>query len=550
MDDQVFPELVFACVGGLGTDFNEFAAALSSKLKKFNYELHTIKITEQVKEHISSCESFLYKADKDEGEIKEIKNDAFRDELRRIATLQSLCNKLRKKCKYIMALLAIRKIFDIRTSSSNKDKRQAYLIVSLKNPDDFNLLKKVYRKNLILISIYTPKKERGDYLRRKINRIKIWLRSGSYQTIKELNSEIDKLMNTDKEDETENGQNVSKVYPNADYFIRSGEMKHDLKRMVELLFGAPFITPTKDEVAMCAAHMAAMRSSDLKRQVGAIIIDDDGNIIASGCNEVAKPGGGQYWEGDFPDLRDFKLRKSINEEEKQKIVNELCKIIENKLNDVIENGLLSKLKNDLNEEFLNNTKIKNIIEFLRPVHAEGAAISDAARRGVSTKGGILYSTTFPCHLCAKKIVAAGIKKVIYVAPYSKSKTKEMYNGIIIDKPEGDVQEHNSQVVFDSYYGISPKLYQYIFDLNYREKRVNNKEVAKNSVIYKKSRPVYITYQTPLGYIFKECNCVRFLKEHGFEESSINKDLVSIIEREDVKGYFLAQKRFLFDEDKK
>jgi cytidine deaminase len=55
------------------------------------------------------------------------------------------------------------------------------------------------------------------------------------------------------------------------------------------------------------------------------------------------------------------------------------------------------------------TRFMDIGEFSRPVHAEMAALIDSARRGVSVDGHVMYVTTFPCHNCAKHIIAAGLR---------------------------------------------------------------------------------------------------------------------------------------------
>ncbi len=51
------------------------------------------------------------------------------------------------------------------------------------------------------------------------------------------------------------------------------------------------------------------------------------------------------------------------------------------------------------------------------VHAEQNAISDAARRGVSLEGAIVYVTHFPCMNCAKILAAAGICAIKYRRDY-------------------------------------------------------------------------------------------------------------------------------------
>jgi dCMP deaminase len=51
------------------------------------------------------------------------------------------------------------------------------------------------------------------------------------------------------------------------------------------------------------------------------------------------------------------------------------------------------------------------------VHAEENAIVQAACNGIGIKGGTLYSTLCPCSYCAKSIINAGIKEVIYQEPF-------------------------------------------------------------------------------------------------------------------------------------
>lgn len=50
-------------------------------------------------------------------------------------------------------------------------------------------------------------------------------------------------------------------------------------------------------------------------------------------------------------------------------------------------------------------------------HAEENAILQAARYGVALKDAVLYCTDSPCLLCAKMILTAGIREVVYEQPY-------------------------------------------------------------------------------------------------------------------------------------
>lgn len=56
-------------------------------------------------------------------------------------------------------------------------------------------------------------------------------------------------------------------------------------------------------------------------------------------------------------------------------------------------------------------------EICYSVHAEQNAIIQAAREGLSLKGCVLYCTHQPCVVCAKMIINAGIKEVIYKEGY-------------------------------------------------------------------------------------------------------------------------------------
>ncbi|MGA1867446.1 MAG: deoxycytidylate deaminase [bacterium] len=51
-------------------------------------------------------------------------------------------------------------------------------------------------------------------------------------------------------------------------------------------------------------------------------------------------------------------------------------------------------------------------------HAESNAISQAADKGISLRGGTIYTTLFPCLNCLKMIAIAGIKKIVYEYEYA------------------------------------------------------------------------------------------------------------------------------------
>jgi len=64
-------------------------------------------------------------------------------------------------------------------------------------------------------------------------------------------------------------------------------------------------------------------------------------------------------------------------------------------------------------------------ELCRGIHAEQNAIIQAALHGVSIKDSTLYCTNLPCSICAKMIINAGIKKIIYLSGYADALSEEM-----------------------------------------------------------------------------------------------------------------------------
>src|SRR5439155_12870624 len=101
------------------------------------------------------------------------------------------------------------------------------------------------------------------------------------------------------------------------------------------------------------------------------------------------------------------------------------------LDRVLDNLDLESTVNEiLKSETIGKASVLDVIEYGREVHAEMAALTDAAKRGTSVRGCVLYCTTFPCHECARLIVSAGIARVVYIEPYPKSKVAELYEDSI------------------------------------------------------------------------------------------------------------------------
>ena len=61
------------------------------------------------------------------------------------------------------------------------------------------------------------------------------------------------------------------------------------------------------------------------------------------------------------------------------------------------------------------------------IHAEQNAIIQAAKLGISIDGGTLYCTHQPCSVCARIIINAGIRRVVYQEGYPDAFTLELFD---------------------------------------------------------------------------------------------------------------------------
>jgi cytidine deaminase len=460
------PELVFGLVGAIGTDIDQVAEVLSEALRRVDYKPQVIRVS-----------SLLHQLPRYQALAAETFESHFektREYMRAGSELRSMVGR-----GDILALLSVAKIREIREKTQgnvNKPRpgsRTAYILRSLKHPDEVATLRGIYGRAFSLISAYEPRTSRLNNLS---VRIASSVHSADFGSFRHQAAE---LIQIDEREDRALGQNVREAFPMADVFVDARSkpgLTVSIGRFVELLFGQPFHTPTRDEYAMFHAHGAALRSADLSRQVGASITSSDGDIIAVGCNDVPRFGGGLYWPEDENDARDFRVGQDTNVVFRQDLVTQFIKRLG-------EGGLLSARASRTRPEavarkLLQNKPFKNtiaasIIEFGRSVHAEMAAITDAAHRGTSLHGSKLYSTTFPCHLCARHIVAAGIKTVTYIEPYPKSVAERLYEDSIAVDPTDSV---TGKVIFQPFVGIAPAVYTEMFKMHGDRKLQSGKAI--------------------------------------------------------------------------
>lgn len=436
-------ELIIGLVCSVGTNLKPVTDLLEERLKAYGYKYNPIRISE----HIISV-------------LAEVKEDNY---YRRTDKLMTEGNNLREKTSDygILAKAAAGKINSIRSSlgseksSQRPMRRRAFVISSLKHPDEVAALRKIYSGGFFLLGVHSLEERRKEYLVKK-------------KEIEEC--EADLLINRDADEKDKFGQHTRDTYHLSDFFVdlgaNSDKLEHDIERFLDLIFGSPFVTPTFDEYAMFMAFSASLRSADMSRQVGAVVARDCA-IVATGANDVPKYGGGLYWpqyneQGtkieDVKNGRDYRRKGDTNVIEKKEIIDDV----------------LRRVKPELRDEFkkaLSESKLKDITEYGRIVHAEMDALLACARGSISTKDAHIFCTTFPCHNCAKHLIAAGIGRVVYVEPYPKSKALDFHVDSIT------LQHEKNKLSFEPFVGVGPRSFFNLFSVNlgagYQIKRKND-----------------------------------------------------------------------------
>ena len=340
------------------------------------------------------------------------------------------------------------------------------IVRSLKTPKEVSLLRSVYGQRCVVIGVSASDAQRLAELTRQ-------LRAGGLSKGEAAAEAAYLLQRDDKDEASDFGQRMRDAYRLSDAFLpaRTGQDDDEARRLVELLLGEPWQTPRADEQGMFQAWAAKFRSSASGRQVGAAITDDLGEVIVLGCNDVPRPGGGQYWPGQKGDQRDFQHKRDANDRGKFNTVQEV-------LRELADAGWLSKQYRTMDDQDrttlaldkgpLDATRLADLVEFGRIVHAEMAALMTAAREGRGVRGGTLYTTTYPCHECARLIIAAGIARVLFIDPYQKSLAPDLYEDMWDDSGA------QGRVKVEPFVGISPRLFTRAFEMSNRDKAVDGR----------------------------------------------------------------------------
>lgn len=440
-------DLVIALVGHIGAGLDDVRAQLHEEFRQASYDPAVIKVSDHIAELASKM-----------GFPDTLKLNASR-RIDRTSSRQRAGTWLRQKLdEDITASIAVRAIREGRRIPPAAGLKRVFLIDSLKHPREVELLRRLYGNSFYVVSVVSRRESREKIARK------------TYQEDSPTEGEIQELLERDEAASEKPGQQVRKTLHLGDYFVDNDHWKEeevdplaeDLSRFVDAVLERTVVRPRRDERGMFAAWSASLRSACLSRQVGAAILDSSGLVLATGTNDVPRAGGGLYDDG-IDDRRCFNhLGHCRNDATKKAIYGEIfTQLAREKL--LNADATLEKVRASIEA-----TTVRDLVEFSRAVHAEMDAIVSLARTaGSSAEGATLYCTTYPCHSCARHVVAAGIAEAVYIEPYTKSRAAELHGDAIIETTRQGakklIDEGDRHVRFRLFSGVAPRRFASLFE---------------------------------------------------------------------------------------
>lgn len=443
-------ELVIALCGPIGSPLHDVATALESMLMDtFNYEKCTkVRLSKLIGDYAEKVGKTI--PDKPGYEKIQAQIDVGND-LRAAYGAGVLAE---------LAVNSIRLDREVHKTASGATayapRRVCHIIDSVKNQEELDLLRMVYREMLYVVGVFSPLEQREENLKRK-----------------GLDSaEVYELIDRDSGEESKTGQTVRDTFPQCDFFLRmdsgtDSQLSRRVARFLNLILGTKVITPTLNESAMYAAATAAANSACLSRQVGAAVTTSEGEVISTGWNDVPQPGGGLYlWNAMDPNGENDKRcwnrdgGKCFNDEEKGLFADQLMETLGKFIN--------PEQVAEARKAVTSFSKLRGLVEFSRSIHAEMHAILNAGKfSGSRIVGGKIFVTTYPCHSCARHIVAAGITEVYYIEPYRKSLAIKLHGDAISER-----ETDTAKVRLLPFDGVAPGRYLDLFKVRPDTRKLN------------------------------------------------------------------------------
>jgi deoxycytidylate deaminase len=392
----------------------------------------------------------------------------------RRASLQDAGNRLRKRDGELVAKLISTQItleaLDIEKKASEKSAKSpstlVFVVDSLKNAGDVAGLRRIFRDEFMLVVVAADRETR-------------WHRVKDYRSwTADDRPDFERLDAVDRNQKGAGsrvgdiGQETEALARHADYYVVNDRNRQDLQqsasRIIDLFIGGPRRSqPTADERRMHLAFSASNGSGCLSRQVGAALFNSNGDIIGLGHNDVPKARGGLYSveDGDNDNrcylVGDARcMNDTIKDQRFKNLAQDVYGAIKEACTDTIEKTF-KRDPLDAIQKTIKGSELRDATEYCRAVHAEMSALLTAARsRAGATIDSTMYITTYPCHNCAKHILCAGVKRVVYVEPYPKSLAANLHSdGLSIDLP---TQTATEKTLLVPYQGIAPWRFHDIF----------------------------------------------------------------------------------------
>lgn len=304
--------------------------------------------------------------------------------------LQNFGNELREK--YGADILAKKAYEEIAESADEK-----WIVDSIRNTHEIEYFRKIFGA-FYVIAAWADQETRWKRVEKKYTRNKVAFEDDDAR---------------DSRENFETGQQVTLCYQMADIIIINSkdikstrsddfkELEQKTQRFIDIIEGKESFAPSEIETLMAMAYANSVRSSCSQRKVGALIIDNFGNVFSSGYNEV--PISERSCRQEYGICYRKYLRNKFSDE----------------LTDIIQD---EPTKNKVAETVKGHFKA---LDYCRALHAEENAIVNMARLGgtKSLDDATLYTTTYPCNMCANKIAQVGLRHLVYFEPYPQQEAK-------------------------------------------------------------------------------------------------------------------------------
>lgn len=240
----------------------------------------------------------------------------------------------------------------------------------------------------------------------------------------------------DRNEEVDWGQQVELCVDQSDMVIynssdvTSEDFYAKVLKHVDLATGAATRPPEQDEIWMNMAYSSRHGSRCLKRRVGAVVVDEYGQVVGTGYNENPVS---TYPCRDEP-LYNYGCYRDIVRNEHFAILEQrgaACPVCGERLGLIVgppwscPSCLEQGVKTDLEPLFFPD----RAMNWCTAVHAEVSALMAAGGRA---RGSTLYTTTFPCTQCAEYITQVGVREVVFTEPYPDIRSADRFDLAEID----------------------------------------------------------------------------------------------------------------------